>query len=360
MPQRASTLTHTALLQPGLGPMPDELKNGAKQALPEKEKYNNFVRAVKDLKEGRQTRDQVLVTIKTLLGNAPGLFEKFEVWSAPASGAPSVPAAMNSSNAAPAGPKRENVLTELVFKSQSMKGGEASALAHVQAFPHTSRAISHWLQHTKNDIIPPDPPYGRACITQATHAFASSSLATRRRPTPATPELPIRMGGGAMQAINLDEAIRQLDKLLKIDQNREPESHSATSSPPPSARSREGSELSSVTVSSLEEEKEFKPDPPKPAPSFNTKIMLRRAEEKARDGYGNFRLRRPLEQLKECDRTVSETLGMLKQKLGECPSARQAGLIEDQARLVELLGQLRRVEAQLQQVCLLHVIVGTV
>lgn len=75
--------------------MPDDLKNGVRQALPEKDRYNIFVKAARELKEGKQSRDQALVTMQSLLGNAPDLIEKFEVWSAPASGAPSARPATN-------------------------------------------------------------------------------------------------------------------------------------------------------------------------------------------------------------------------------------------------------------------------
>ena len=99
VPQRACSilaLTRTTLLQPALGPMPDDLKIGVKQALPEKARYNMFVKTARELQEGKQSRDQALVTMQSLFGNAPDLIEKFEVWSAPASGAPSARPAKNS------------------------------------------------------------------------------------------------------------------------------------------------------------------------------------------------------------------------------------------------------------------------
>jgi hypothetical protein len=351
-----------------LGVMPEELKSGAKQALAQR--WGEFTTVARELKDGKQTREQALATVEQLLSSRPDLIDKFKAWSLPASNASGTqPAATPKDNtichassaSRPEEPRAANVLTDLVFRSQPLKGGVASALAHIQAFPHTSRAVSYWLQQPIHDKtssgLPDSGSHANMTRTPPPHAFGNSTLANRRRTTPSAPDLPIKMGGGIMQPLNLNKAIQwmdqQLDKPIRQDTNRYADSL-PTSSPPHSARSREESDQGSLaterTTSSFPEEKEFKAKEPRRDRAFLTGGILQRAEETGLESYCDARMKRSLDRLRQGDQTLTQLLSMMKQALGAQPGVEQAKLEEDRAKLSEAAEKLRQEETRLQEV----------
>ena len=137
-------------------------------------------------------------------------------------------------------PDEPNVLSDVLLRSQRacMKGGEAGALAHIQAFPHTSRAFSYLLHSNDAARSSGNPKVlDEAARTHApTNVLESSprdrlpsssafSLNSLRHPTAAnrtstsllaTPDraTALSTSAGVVQALQLDEVISLLDKLL--------------------------------------------------------------------------------------------------------------------------------------------------
>lgn len=186
--------------------LPESLKSGVKAAL-KQEDWKKFVETVRGLKGGtKKPSDAMRVVRDLLLGvQQPALVEQFEAWCKSA------------------GLLRPSILSDpqLDGHQTTSVGDGASALAHIQAFPHGSRAFSYLVDPDKSApathaaAVPLSPQQSFATALQSPGTRARPSAQVRDLPTSLTPDLPIRLGGGMRQPLVLDLAIRQLDALLQ-------------------------------------------------------------------------------------------------------------------------------------------------
>lgn len=137
-------------------------------------------------------------------------------------------------------PDEPNVLSDVLLRSQRacMKGGEAGALAHIQAFPHTSRAFSYLLpsndaaQSSGNPKLPDEaarthaptnvlessprdrlPSSSAFSLNSLRHPTAANRTSTSLRATPDRATA-LSTSAGVVQPLQLGEVISLLDKKL--------------------------------------------------------------------------------------------------------------------------------------------------
>jgi hypothetical protein len=408
----------------GENKMPESLKIGA-QALG-KEGYNKFVVVCKDLKAGTKSLTDAVAAVQALLAGKPDLIEQFKTWGKgfqqPAAGvgggggSAAAPGGVQAGAAGVLGatalasqgskggvlrresPPREhvNILSDFLLKSQPIKGGMSSALAHQQAFPHASRAFSYLIQTLPQSAVKTPGPAPSATQPEKSgggggHAFASARntpdtsvrgrasaprrgsgavplgqwpLAYPAASTPSTPDLPIKVGAGLLMPLRLDAAIRELDKEL----SRHVNSHDVTplhksissdqpdpQTPTPRSAHREGESLEHPDECPAHEE-EWKSPPIKASDKFHTHVVLcnEGGQEKARKEYYAARMQRArksgsaLSRLKQDADTMARGLADLKKRLdGETARVGASKACEDQDVLRRALLSFDEIEGEL-------------
>jgi len=133
--------------------------------------------------------------------------------------------------------RQPNVLSDVLLRSQRacMKGGEAGALAHIQAFPHTSRAFSYLLRspaaaqssgnpkvldeaartHAPTNVLESSPrdrlPSSVFSLNSLRHPTAANRTSTSLLATPDRATALSTSAEVVAQALQLDEVISLLD-----------------------------------------------------------------------------------------------------------------------------------------------------
>ena len=380
-------------------PMPDALKNGAKAALAASpDGYKTFVATVKALKDGSKTHSQCVAEVQTLLASRPDLFAQFKTWCSSSSTVPVAAADSSRLPAAAAEAAREassavpgqslqndeairapNVLTDVLLQSHVLQGSsEATELAHMQAFSHSSRTFAYALKHPDNAqpqaqsyrAPVPSEAHGRQGVSVdvlrdrhgGAHPLGPSPFQNRSRAL--TPELPIKLGGGFRQ-LQLDATIRHLDALLlgvesKNASRGDLSSVSSPHSTPRSSRTpredslgreRAGYFTDADARTQHDEMPEWKRPLVRPKQCFLTKRQLQGAEA-AQAAYYATRMQHvsgPLSKLQAVSSQLTRDLAALKQKFGtSCNSLGSVSSCEEREPLLAAVQTLGQVEAELQ------------